>query len=416
MPPTSHIIVQVSKYWRDVAKGTPQVWDHWVVLDSFGGAEVEGKLQKYFLAIYNLYGKNMTRVHYWTNPSTKFLAPLLHTGQYTSLRIVGSVDGIRNVQGAMDMPLLEKLVISEIISESSPPIAFNTPKLKTLSLYSSADILSRFVLPWNQITDFTYGPSYPLSISPGEITLNVLEVLQRLPNLTNLHLISGSNTQESVRVDPHTTLSNLRTFEIHDYGLSLLGRQPMLHSLRAPLLERFDLVIPGGTATSSIEPYNHASQQLTAFLHTSSCLQQIRIVFVLRRDRHGLSFTEHEPRKTAKTIYIQGKAPVFRELPSKILPNGHIKELGSFKVLDYPKPVLPRSFVKLDRYIDRFLGCEDSSSRLERSPEGPPAKHIDPFVDPLCHPCIKVLCDIMSEFTTDGLNMELYLQTYPDLY
>ncbi|RXW22069.1 hypothetical protein EST38_g3780 [Candolleomyces aberdarensis] len=404
MAPTSHIIVQVSKYWRNVAKGTPQVWDHWVILNSYSKAGIEGKLEKLFPAMLNLYGRNLTRVYYCSTRSTKFLAPLLHTGQYTCLRIAGSVDKIRDVQGAQDMPLLEELLISDGDSSAdSSPIVFNTPKLKRLSLHSSANVLSRFILPWYQITYFSYGPSYPLS-NTGKIAPNVLQVLQGLPNLTYLHLMQS----DSILLGQHVTLSNLRTFEIHDYELSLLGRQPLLHYLRAPLLERFDLVIPGETTTRSVEPYTHASQQLAPFLQTSSCLQRIRIAVIF--GRQGLTYLDHQPRKTPESIYIWGTAPVFHELPSKILPNGYIpKELGYVKVLDSPKAVSVRDFVTLDRYIDRFMECEDSSSRYIDTPAEPMDAVIDPYY---AHPRVQVLWDFLSGFTANDLNMDFYLQMF----
>jgi hypothetical protein len=317
-----------------------------------------------------------------------------------------------DVDGLLEMPLLEDLLISYPegaeggeVSGSVLPIVFNAPKLKRLSLYFAADILSHFVLPWDQITHFSYGSSRPLHVW-GKVSSNLLEVLQRLPNLTYLHFIAGLNIQ-SIRPQ-HITLSNLRVLEINDHRLFVLGRQPnILSCLRAPLLERFDLVIPIGTHIFGSKPYNYASQQLASFFQTSSHLQQFRVVLIFWHEGCGVTFIE--PGTTSRpyySVYASGKAPIFRDLSSKFPPKGYIKMPDYVKLLNLPVPLPGDGFYTLDRFIDRFLKHDD----FESSSGGPSTECIDRVVHRMCYPVMKNICDMLSGFSNDDLNMEFYLQ------
>jgi hypothetical protein len=272
--------------------------------------------------------------------------------------------------------------------------------VKRLSLYSSADVLSRFILPWDQVTHFSYGPSYPFGPTT-KITPHVLQVLEKLPNLADLHLVGGNVITQLVPIQlgQHITLSNLRTFEIHDQKLALLGQHLILDCLRAPLLQRFDLVISGEMAVGS-RPYDHASRQLGPFLQTSSRLQKICIAFISGSGCHIVPFTGHPP---PKTVYIWGKAPFFYDVFPQIQLNGRIRALDHWhaKVLDRTNAVSARDFVPLGRYVDRFLKPEDHS---------PPREQTTFDIHPVFYPFMKVFCTMLSGFTDDNLNVELYLQ------
>jgi hypothetical protein len=125
---------------------------------------------------------------------------------------------------------------------------------------------------------------------------------------------------------------------------------------------------------------------------------------------HGSSTTFIGPGTTSHIFHVSGKAPAFRDLV--FLPMGnfvsvphHFKEILN---LNLPKPIPVDGFYILDRFIDRFLKHDDD---LERTPGDPSTERFSPSALLKSDlPFVERACDMLSRFSDDEINMELYFQ------
>ncbi|KAJ7863457.1 hypothetical protein B0H14DRAFT_468426 [Mycena olivaceomarginata] len=121
--------------------------------------------------------------------------------------------------------------------DPSPVLAFTVPRLRKLSLRIRSDALPILSLPWAQLTDFTFG----CSRSSSRLDI-AFDLLAQCPNLVRASVFTGPVLPGAAR--DALSLSHLRSLSVHYFGPAghAAGHgASFLDSLSAPVLEELCL-------------------------------------------------------------------------------------------------------------------------------------------------------------------------------
>ncbi|KAF6763757.1 hypothetical protein DFP72DRAFT_1163685 [Ephemerocybe angulata] len=298
---TSHSLIHVCKYWRDIALDIPRIWNHFVVVHP----AVFDKRRFRWEDLSGVYGKNLTHIDLYLLEGMLFNRdPSLdrsifkYAHQYTSLRLEAPATPLWTpstgiLQREYDMPLLEELVFrcrkdeAHVVTYLHKDLNFKAPRLKRLSVYYYPTLESSEIrFPWNQLTHLFLG-SMDCDLDGEHAYDHFFPFLKKLDNITYLGLSGvnmGRTYSRATILKSMVVLSKLRHLEIQDFDLSLLqevlygkpgirGRD-FLGYISAPALTTFDLFLSNNRS----EILERAFQHVASFLGRAPLLARIRVV------------------------------------------------------------------------------------------------------------------------------------------
>ncbi|KAJ3529882.1 hypothetical protein NMY22_g8820 [Coprinellus aureogranulatus] len=349
--PAIYTLTRVCRHWRAVAQGTVVLWDHEILVNwNLPGrrwcdiSESVSGLWSWFDDRYreprrrpdlpdqvvvpaytlvdrldtmaHLYGHNLTRLSVDCRDVgvefPRLIETLLaHRTSLVTLNLLGEAEQIFDVLNTFDMPHLEEL-FTPCISHSPPGadtyskyITFKTPRLRKLFLHNRRQCydVSGLCISWTQITHLSLGHTYTVPDLHSlwfDPTVQMLSMLEQLPNLVSLHLCCvRRNTRHANRRS--VTLHKLERLEFHGMeppfvALTRTGPAPRYirtfeypFRLKTPSLKTFDLILrlSSGYSGWCRDVRSYEAELVPSFYPEAPSLSQFRALICSRDDRAG---------------------------------------------------------------------------------------------------------------------------------
>ncbi|KAF6763794.1 hypothetical protein DFP72DRAFT_873400, partial [Ephemerocybe angulata] len=301
---TSHSLIHVCKYWRDIALQTPRIWNHFVVVHppvfqhrSFRWEHLIG-----------VYGKNLTHVDlrllkdgFPEGALTLHESIFNYQHQYISLRLQAPISSYFPHRKKYGGPFLEELLVVCRPYQVNQPytewdLDFEAPVLKKLSIFYDLVLrASGLTFRWKQLTHLFLG-ACNLDAAELDNYKDFFPFLSGLVNVTYLgfgRVALGESWRNTVPEKVEVLLPKLRHLEIQDPSLFFLrrdlhnanGRDVLAH-ISAPALTTFDL-----TFSHTLEAIGNlaaARDRINSFLERTPLLSKIRVLVALPSWPHGL--------------------------------------------------------------------------------------------------------------------------------
>ncbi|KAJ3519160.1 hypothetical protein NMY22_g13328 [Coprinellus aureogranulatus] len=371
--PAALSLVHVSKFWRDMALQTKELWTHPVIVNRYAAEAKYPFISEYraercvkrLAGVIDLYGTNLTHVSLHLKHFPWGMWPLAdmiieRRHQLISLNLFGSSRMVHSLPFDFDMPLLQTLSIPSLTSKHEKRqggsrtwrTIFNTPRLKEVFLFidsKTTEDMDGLQIPWYQITHLSVGKPYTCALESAYerfLLRKLIPVLLQGRNLVYLHLTGL--VPQGPPVTGRVNLPRLRVLEIHDRGLRLLlsasngsseETKYFPFTIEAPALETFDLICSKEPTPSDMDHWQPTSnlstrectllfQTLRTFLQNSMLLSQVRIMVCTPAEYLGQTWngTTNLPsgRLAAGAIYrIAGDSETF------VLVKDNFKKLSS---------------------------------------------------------------------------------------